>query len=298
MRYFFVVNPAAGQGRAAKTWERLLPYVEKRLVDFGYAHTGGPGEATHMARDVVEAGYDVVVGVGGDGTLQEIAAGLPATGTLGIIPAGTGNDFPHNLGIPKHPERALDMLLRSRPIQVDRCRVNGRPFLNVAGVGFDAKVAKQVKENPTRGSGTIPYLAAVFTQLVAHKNAQVTIYADDRVIEAKVLLVAVGNGAYLGGGMHICPHAKLDDGLFDICIAGDLGKLESVLNLAKIFRGTHVGHPKVTYLKARRVRIEGDDLPCQADGEPFGGTPVEFEMDPGALRVMAPPELETSRTQD
>lgn len=95
--------------------------------------------------------------------------------------------------------------------------------------------------------------------------------------------------------MHICPQARLDDGLLDVCIAGDLGRIESLVNLAKIFRGTHIHHPKVTYLRARHVRIEGDDLLYQADGEPLGYAPVEFEIEPGSLTVLAPPHLESSR---
>lgn len=295
MRYFFIVNPAAGQGRADRIWKTLEPTLQARHLDYGYALTTAPLEATDMTRDVAEAGYDVVVGVGGDGTLQEIAAGLPAKAMLGMIPAGTGNDFSHNLDIPKDPAQALDLLLQSKPLRVDRCRVNGHPFLNVAGVGFDAKVAKQVKENPTRGKGTLPYLVAVFRQMAVHRNTPVTIYLDGEPMDATVLFVAVGNGAYLGGGMHICPQARLDDGLLDVCIAGDLGRIESLVNLAKIFRGTHIHHPKVTYLRARHVRIEGDDLLYQADGEPLGYAPVEFEIEPGSLTVLAPPHLESSR---
>lgn len=288
MRYFFIVNPVAGKGRAKKAWERLLPLLERRRTDFGYALTKAPGEATHMARDVVEAGYEVVVGVGGDGTLQEIAAGLPPEGILGIIPAGTGNDFSHNLNIPRQPEQAFEALFRSRPLAIDRCRANGRPFLNVAGVGFDAKVAREVKEKGGVGRGALPYLLAVFRQLAVHRNYPVRLHLDGRVIETTALLVAVGNGQYLAGGMHICPRARLDDGLFDVCIAGDIGKLDTLINLVRIFRGTHIRHPKVAYLTAREVRIEGDGIPGQADGEPIGETPIEFRLEPGALRVMAP----------
>lgn len=290
MRYFFIVNPTAGRGRAGRLWgSKLLPRLESYGIDFGFAMTTEPDEATYMARDVVQAGYDVVVGVGGDGTLHEVAAGLPTEGALGVIPAGTGNDFARTLGLPKDPERSLDILLQSKPMQIDRSRANGHPFLNVAGIGFDALVAQQVRERAPQSGGTLPYLMSVFRLLSTYNNTPVRIELDDETIEATALLVAIGNGAYVGGGMRICPRARIDDGLFDVCIVGDLSTGEALLNLPKLFRGSHTQHPKVRYLRSRRVRIQGDGVPCQADGEPIGTTPVELEMEPGSLTLLVPP---------
>lgn len=291
MRYFFVVNPTAGQGRAARIWDRLHQRLQAERVDFGYALTSEPAEATHMARDVVSAGYEAVVGVGGDGTLHEVAAGLPNGATLGVIPAGTGNDFARTVRLPKDPEAALQSLLASRPRPIDRCRVNGHPFLNIAGIGFDALVAKQVREKPVVSGSTLPYLLSVLRLLLTYKNTPISVeYDGGKTFEGLALLVAVGNGAYVGGGMRICPQAKVDDGLFDVCIVGDLGKTDALLNLPRIFRGTHTSHPKVTTFRARRLTIKAEAVPCQADGEPFGTSPAEFELEPGALHLLAPPQ--------
>lgn len=298
MRYFFIVNPTAGRGRAAAVWQELEPLIQARHIDYGYAQTDAPMEAKYMARDVVEAGYEAVVGIGGDGTLHEIAAGLGKRGALGVIPAGTGNDFARNLGIPLQPRAALDTLLASEPRKVDRCFVNGRPFLNVTGVGFDAKVAKEVQGMALRAGGTVPYLLAFFKLLISHRNTPATLYVDDQRIDTKVFWIAVGNGGYIGGGMNICPHARIDDGLLDICIVGDVGRIETLVNFTKIFKGTHVHHKKVTYLRGRHVRIEGPSLYCQADGELIGRTPVEVQLEPGALTVLAPPDLEAARAQN
>ncbi|NLN27176.1 MAG: diacylglycerol kinase family lipid kinase [Firmicutes bacterium] len=298
MRYFFIVNPTAGRGRAAAVWRQLEPLLAERHIDYGYALTDGPADATYMARDVTEAGYDAVIGIGGDGTLHEIAAGLPEAGILGVIPAGTGNDYAKNLGIPNDPVAALEALLTAVPSRVDRCTVNGRPFLNITGVGFDAKVAKEVQEMSLRAGGALPYLLAVFKQIVFHRNARATLYVDGQRIDGKVFWIAVGNGSYIGGGMKICPDARIDDGLLDVCIVGDVGRLETLVHLPKIFKGTHIRHPKVTYLRGRNVRIEGDALLCQADGELVGSTPVDISVLPQSLTVLAPRNSKPAGPQD
>lgn len=298
MHYFFIINPSAGRGRAAAAWKELEPLLEAQHVQYGFAMTSGPADATHMARDVVEAGYEAVVGIGGDGTLHEILAGLPDSGMLGIIPAGTGNDYARNLGIPAKPREALEALLTAVPTRVDRCTVNGRSFLNATGVGFDAKVAKEVQEMSLKAGGAIPYLLALFKQLISHRNTQATLYIDGERLDETVFWVAVGNGSYIGGGMQVCPDARIDDGLLDVCIVGDVGRFEAVANLAKIFKGTHIHHKKVKYLKAHHVRIEGPSLYCQADGELVGATPVEVTVLPGALTLLVPPGSKTAGTQN
>ncbi len=289
MHYFFVVNPNAGQGRAGHTWQRIVQELDRRKVQYSFVETSVPGEATDLTRDIVEAGYPVVVGVGGDGTMHEIAGGLGPETILGVIPSGTGNDFALSLGIPTDPLAALDVLLSAKPQKIDRPSINGRPFLNMSGVGFDATVAKRVREKPPRGSGSLPYVIMALRVLAKYQNPRLTIELDGKRIEENVFLVAVGNGAYCAGGMHMCPKASLQDGQFDVCIARDLSKTEALLNMVRIFKGKHIHHPKVSYLRARHVRIFGEQVPLYADGEPLGETPVEYSLEPQSLTVLAPP---------
>lgn len=292
MDYFFIVNPNAGQGRTGRIWERLVQELEQRHVDYGYVFTSAPGEATELTRDVVEAGYGTIVGVGGDGTLHEIAGGLGPDTALGVIPGGTGNDFSLSLGIPADPVAALDALLNAEPQRIDRPSINGRPFLNMSGVGFDATVAKRVREKPPRGSGSLPYVMMALRVLATYKNPNLVIELDGKRMAEKAFLVAVGNGAFCAGGMHICPRADLQDGQFDVCIAKDLTKFEAIVNLIRIFKGQHIHHPKIAYVQARHVRIfpeQGEQVSLYADGEPLGEIPVEMNLEPGALTVLAPP---------
>lgn len=289
MHYFFIVNPNAGQGRTGQIWQRMVQELDRRKIKFSYVETSAPGEATELTRDIVDAGHSVVVGVGGDGTLHEIAGGLGPETMLGVIPGGTGNDFALSLGIPTDPMAALDSLLNAKPQKIDRPTINGRPFLNMSGVGFDATVAKRVREKPPRGSGSLPYVIMALRVLAKYKNPRLTIELDGNRIEENVFLVAVGNGAYCAGGMHICPKASLQDGQFDVCIARDLSKTDALINMVRIFKGTHIHHPKVSYTRARHVRITGERVPLYADGEPLGDTPVEMTLEPQSLTVLAPP---------
>lgn len=289
MHYFFVVNPNAGQGRAGQVWQRIRQELDRRKIQYSFVETSAPGEATDLTRDIVDAGYPAVIGVGGDGTLHEIAGGLGPETMLGVIPSGTGNDFALSLGIPTDPMAALDALLNAKPQKIDRPTINGRPFLNMSGVGFDATVAKRVRENPPRGSGSLPYVIMALRVLAKYRNPRLTIELDGKKIEEKVFLVAVGNGAYCAGGMHMCPKASMQDGQFDVCIARDLSKTEALINMVRIFKGKHIHHPKVSYLRARHVRILGEQVPLYADGEPLGETPVEYSLSPLSLTVLAPP---------
>lgn len=239
-------------------------------------------------------GYERIVAVGGDGTVHEVINGLMAlrpetrqSVRLGVVPAGSGNDFSRNLDIPRDA-RALAMLLASgEAVSADVGLVNGRFFANVAGVGFDAEVARFANRVPKVIPGTITYLVGVFAQLALFRNAGIRLWLDGKLLERRVLLVAIGNGARYAGGMHICPGARMDDGLFRVIVVRDLPKLEVLRVLPKVYPGTHVEHPAVEVYDAREVRIEGNrDLSIQADGEIVGTIPNTFQLVPRALRVI------------
>lgn len=289
MSLFFVVNPNAGQGRAGRIWERVRQELERRKVEYSFVITREPGEGTHLTRDVVEAGYRSVIAVGGDGTVHEVVNGLGRDTALGVIPAGTGNDFALSLRMPKTPEKAVDVLLKAKPQAIDRPTVNGRPFINLAGIGFDAEVARRTREKPPRGKGALPYVITLFKVLTRWKNPDVVIELDGEKREERIFLTAVGNGGYCAGGMWMCPKADLRDGWFDVCICRDLTRFEALVNLPGIFKGRHIRHPKIDYVRARHIRVTGDRVPLYADGEPLGYLPAEFRLEPRALQVLCPP---------
>jgi len=287
VKSLIIVNPAAGRGRALRVWRRL----EDRCPFAYEVHfTARPGEATEVARQAAGESFQRVISIGGDGTIHEIANGLAGTGVaLGIIPGGNGNDFARTLGLPRNPEEALRCVAGGQVKAVDLGNVNGRFFVNVAGLGFDCEVLEEVSRRKGSFAGSLVYLYAVFTTLTSYTNADVLLDIDGTTRSRRVLLLAVANGQYYGGGMRVAPHARVDDGAFDICVAGDLTRPEVVVNVPRMYLGTHLSHPKVEYFRGARVRVESErELMIQCDGELVGNAPAEFTVSAGSLNVIVP----------
>lgn len=284
--FHFVINPAAGGGRAKRIWPEIEERLKKQGVEYEWSMTKGPGDAERIATSLPDG--VVAVAVGGDGTMSEMVGGLAPGRIVGLIPAGRGNDFSRTARISPFPLTALKQLLTGEVRPFDLPFVNGRPFLNVAGIGFDAHVAQ--KADGIRGRGTLPYLSAVFRTLSRYRPHQLVVEVDGRASEGKVFLLAVGNCRYYAGGMKICPTAYFDDGLLDICIAGNLRRIEVLLALMRVFRGTHVRQRKFHYTKAHTIRVDGpSDVLIQADGQVIGGLPATFTLKQRALKVIVPP---------
>lgn len=291
----FIVNPVAGHGRSLRVFGRLRAVLDQvaglRSVIWT---TRGPGHAAELAEQAGLEGYERIVAVGGDGTVHEAINGLMALKpqlrervAFGVVPAGSGNDFARNVGIPTDPG-ALAALLASGPASpVDIGAVNGHYFANVAGVGFDAEVARLANRLPKYVPGPLTYVVSALSVLASYKNAAVRIHLDGQVVDRRVLLVAVGNGAGYAGGMIICPGAKMNDGRFRVVVAGDLSKLSVLTTLPKVFSGRHLDHPLVEVYDAEEVRIEAErPLAVQADGEIVAHSPTTLRLVPMALQVV------------
>lgn len=239
------------------------------------------------------ASADVVIAVGGDGTVHEVANGLIKTGSpavLGVVPFGTGSDFARALGLPRDPVAAARALITARPRRIDVGEVNGRYFLTISGVGFDGEVAQQVNAWPKVFGGTLMYILGILTNLVTYSPVDVEIVLDGTLQRERLFLIAVGNTAWNAGGMWLVPAARPDDGVFDVVIAGPLTKFETLLVLPKVFSGRHLGHPKIRQAQARTIQITGSrPLAIQADGESIGHLPATYTVRPAALSVLAPP---------
>ena len=289
MKTAFIVNPVAGRGRTDKIWPRL----EKVLQERGIAHkayfTNYKGEATELAKALCEQ-VDRIVVAGGDGTLHEVVQSIAYQNVqLAILPTGTGNDLVRSLGIPRNPFKALELLFQGDSKKIDVGEVNGRYFINVAGVGFDAEVTHAVNMNYKHIKGSGAYLLALVQLLASYRNVPVKVTVGESQFITNALAVAVGNGSYYGGGMKIVPGAILDDGFFHICLVGDVTKLEIIRTLPKIFSGRHVAHPKVVVLKGKEIHIEaGGTMVLQADGEIIGQAPAVFRVRKKALEILVP----------
>jgi diacylglycerol kinase (ATP) len=251
--------------------------------------TEGPGDAVRKAADAVGEGCRVVVAVGGDGTVNEVVNGLWGTGaTLGVIPEGSGNDFARTLRIPPDFEDALYCVLQGRVRPVDIGTVNGSCFVNVASVGFDAQVVMETYKIKKRIRGPVAYPLGVLKALLNFKPFDIEIETEGAKKTKRVVLVAVANGAYYGGGMKIAPGAVADDGLFDVCLVENMSRLRMLLLFPSIYSGRHLSYPEVEYFRTRQISIKCKDGDINSDGEIIGRCPAEMVLHPEGMAVIVP----------
>jgi len=295
-----IVNPAAGAGKTVRKWPHIMARLQSIDFRFDYDLTEAPGHARELAKDAVTKGYELVVSVGGDGTINEVVNGLYDTGNIkdimfGIIGSGTGGDYIRTIGIPRAHLEACQCLKNPRKATVDvgvieyqsGSEMVRRLFVNFAGMGFDAEIVRTTTLQYKMLNSTASYLAGLFSALLFYKNKAVTLSVDGETMEQKVCTVLLSNGKYGGGGMLAAPEADISDGLLDVLIIGDLSKPDLLWSLPRVYRGTHLTHPKVTLKKAREIEIRSDDSIClQADGELLGELPARFYVLPSLLNVV------------
>ena len=300
-----IVNPTAGSGRAA----RLVPWIRERLAlrpDAELHITRHAGDGEERAARAAEDGHGRLIAVGGDGTVQEVVNGMrsgAAAPSLGIVPVGAGNDLARSLGLPADPAEAWTVAIGRVTRWIDAAlATNGegrrRWFASAGGIGFDAQVAAAMSTRRGWQSGRAGYLLTTLAQLRRFENRRLRIVLDGEAFDYRVLLVAIANGPYYGGGMRIAPDAEPDDGWLDLCVVGDISRLTAVRQLPNLYRGTHVRHPAVALHRARLIEIDGDGTTfSHLDGEHFGSIPLRVEIAPSALEVAAP-ERRSDRATD
>lgn len=283
-----IVNPAAGRMRALRARGNLIEAVEAAFPGCEVILTERAGHARDLAAEA--SGADMVVAAGGDGTLGEVAEGLAGgRAALGILPVGTGNDFARTVRIPRDVAAALAILREGKRKRIDLARIGSRLFLNVAGVGFDAEVARAYHAGRKFGSPALTYVIYVLRTISSFRPVEMEFDTGDSSFRQRALFAVVGNARHYAGGMAITPRAELDDGLLDLMIAGDLSPAETLRALPGVFRGAHLRHPKCSYRQVTRVAIGARrPVPVMADGEVIGTTPVEVSVLPSALEVVVP----------
>lgn len=293
----FVVNPRAGKGTGQVVGKQLEQLLARDNPRPDLVYTQGPGEAGRLA---AESDSEIVVAVGGDGTINEIVNGIAGSGKiLGIIPSGSGNDSIKSLRIPRDPEKALDSIRQRSILSADLGRlewegISGggtRWFFNGAGIGFDAAVAQRAAGIRTL-RGTSLYIAAVILALREFKppDLRVSIDGDER-IRQPMLLVAVGNGPCTGGGFFLTPRARIDDGTLDICAIEALRPWQILKLIPKVMKAAHAGTPGVLLTRGRRITIESNEVfPVHTDGEIVrtGARSVSITIHPGSVQVIVP----------
>lgn len=286
----FIVNQTAGNGRAKSVWSIVERDLKRRGIHYKAHFTKGYNDGTRIARDLVkEQASGIIVAVGGDGTIHEVIQALANQKTvLGIIPAGSGNDLAHSLEIPADPRDALEILVRGNIRSLDLGKIGDRYFINNAGIGLDAWVAKHASESKIKRWGKMGYLLTALYGMVRYHQSSIRVDIDGVSNRfSQVWLVAVCNVPYYGGGIPICPEAIPDDGSFQICVIHSIPRYKSLRAIVKILQGKHKGVVGIELFSANKLIIESEHpLLLHTDGEIAGTTPVRIEVHHHSLRVV------------
>jgi len=296
----FIINPAAAAGRCSAQWAELQNRFRQDGIQAEVRFTAGPGDAVRCAQALARE-CDVVVAVGGDGTLFEVASGLLLSGApnpvLGVVPLGTGNDAARQCGINDITQACL-ALQGNRTRTVDairiRCQVGGTPVLRYAllfgAVGIAGESLNRTTPLVKRVFGQrLAYPVGALRAIWTYRAPRMRVTADGRTWEKRFLLVCVSNGEMAGGGMRLAPDACIDDGLLDVNVCEAIGRWATIALLWQVCRGRRMSHSKLRYFSARSVTVEADPpLAVAADGELIGYTPGQLEVVPQALRILIP----------
>jgi YegS/Rv2252/BmrU family lipid kinase len=250
---FAIVNPQAGSGRTQKAWPRVLGLLKTKFEEIDWAWTRAPGHATDLARDALDKGYQCILSVGGDGTHNEIAnAFLCPTGSahpqavLAPLSMGTGSDLRRSLGIPKDVQSAVSVLAQGRVAAIDvgwltfispKGQEQQRYFLNITSLGIGGEVDLRVNLTTKALGGFFAFLWGTLSTLCTYHSKRIRFALDGGPWrKEKIILIAVANGQYFGGGMWMAPQAALDDGAFDVIVVKNMNRLELIATRKNLFR--------------------------------------------------------------
>ncbi len=289
-RITLIHNPQAGRGKAPAAARRLIAALAVAGLKPQEWLTRGRGHAEELVAQAVAQGAEVVMVVGGDGTMHEAAqalAGSPAA--LAPLPAGRCNDFCRALGLGPDPQALVAAVARGSCRQVDLARVNGRNYCTVGAVGFDAEVSRYVDLMKAPLWGQPAYIYAVLRTLGRYRPPQVRLTWDDGHYHGPLFLAAVANTPTYGNQIRIVPQARADDGHLDICLVRPVGLFKVMRFLPSVLKGSHGAVPEVSFVRTRKVEIVCDrPMELWADGEPVAASPLVVEILPRALKVAAP----------
>lgn len=283
-----LVNPVAGGGRARRAGQTAARLLQERGVQFVLWESRRPGHARQLARRAAGAGEKLVLCVGGDGTLLEVARGLMGSAcALGIIPAGSGNDLARSIGLPRPVEAAVDRALTGPRWAMDVALADGMPYLNLCGAGFDVSTLDYAyAARRYLPGGKAPYLAGVLGSALAYRPRVMTVEVDGAVFaRGPMLLTAVANGRYLGGGIPVAPSARVDDGLLEVVCVRAVPAATRLSYLPGLMRGRIEDFSATLRCTGRRVRLTPAPLRMELDGQITTVPRGEFAIRPGALWI-------------
>ena len=305
-QWFFIVNPAAGNGWAGKHWPEIAARLHRHLPGYQFAFTTHRGHAAELAEAALRRGFRCIAAVGGDGTNNEAVNGLvrqdlvPLSEILyTLLPIGTGNDWIRTHGIPRNIEHWLEMIssgtVTEQEVGIVDFFLDGRAqrryFVNVAGLAYDAFVVRYSEQNKRWVGGSLMYLALILFCLFKYRLSKLRVRFDGQERSGFYYTINAGVCRYSGGGMQVVPHADPQDGLLALTLAGRLSKLGVLLNTWRFYNASIGQHPKVELHQAQHIVVESADgtpVWVEADGELLGQGPVGISLDERKLRVLRP----------
>ena len=269
--YHIIYNPIAGKKKALKNLREVQSVLQNRGVAYELHETQACRDAETIARELTSAGHNDLIVLGGDGTLHEVLNGIvdPTQCRLGIVPSGTGNDFVEGLGIPFKVTEALELILAGNVKDTDYLVIGDRRCMNIAGLGVDVDVLVRCTTGKMRGK--LKYIISLFQTIFAFKGYPITLEVDGKVEERNILIATTCNGTQFGGGIRMCPPAKVDDGKIDVVIVDSIkGKGKILKALMMLMKGKILEHPKATHFLCDSIRIgKAAGCPVQLDGEVY-----------------------------
>lgn len=287
-RALAIVNPVAGNGSGARLASRIAAEFRAQGMRVDVVQTPAPDEAARLAREGAADGYGVIIAAGGDGTANEIANGISGSGAaLALYPLGSGNDFARALGYPRKRRDIPRFVREAQRRTIDLGEINGRVFVNSAGVGIDGHVAQRIAATSRVAGKTFGYFVGSLVGIATYRPEPMRVLVDGELHSGRFLTVVAANGTHFGSGMHVAPEASLDDGQLDVVLAGDLSRWSSLVALGKIYRGTHVDGKTILMKRARAIEIELQrPMRAQLDGETTMAQRFSIRVRPGALDVL------------
>lgn len=282
-RIFLIINQFAGHQEGAKAIEVVIPFLLKNGCEVEYSNTDEPGHATELAQKANKDGFDLVVAVGGDGTVNEVAQGLIGTSTpMGIIPMGSGNGLARELGISMNMRKACYTLLDGADLQIDVCRMNNQRFLCTSGIGFDAQIAYKMSKASSRGF--LRYIQLVIHESIFYKPLNVKMKIDGKPVVESVFLITFANASQFGNNAFIAPAASMTDGLIDVIVVKPFNKIWLPVFGLALFTKIIPKLPFVGCFKAKQVELELADT-----------TIFHFDGEPGQLEVPAKITIDSAK---
>ena len=289
-KILFIINPKSGILNKKNIPDMVETNIDHNRYELFMEYTSYAGHATEIAASAVKNGFDVVVAVGGDGTINEVARSLVHTGTsLGVVPCGSGNGFARHLGIPVDINKSIEFINKAQSVTVDYGKLNGNPFFCACGVGFDALVSADFANSTYRGM--MSYVQKTLADWVDYKPEVYEVVADSVKKRYKAFLIACGNASQYGNNAYITPFASMRDGLLSVSILAPFTPVEVPLIVGQLFSNTLDKNSHMTTITARKITIKRKNAaPVHYDGEPaIMDAELKIEVVPDGLKVLAAP---------